>query len=280
MGLNILEKRGREFDRRDTAEWLLHNLGTDKFYMAMEVVYRNLLLSGAPHVWEMRQLSEAQMDWVRGYLNPYREMLNARIRADGWAYGAAGNPELAAELSFRDGPLSHIKNGLYGALFFAAMIAAAFVLDDPLEIVETALTEIPAQCRLYADVRRAIAICAKHHFNPDAFEAVYADLWAAFGQYFPIHTPNNAALTVAALLLGQHDFEKVITIAVMGGWDTDCNGASAGSICGAMLGADALPAQWTEPLHDTLLSEVPGFHPIAISECARRSAAVWHKLHA
>ena len=60
----------------------------------------------------------------------------------------------------------------------------------------------------------------------------------------------------------------------LGGWDTDCNGATVGSILGAKLGASAIPAHWTEPLHDTLYSAIPGFHPIAIRECARRSKAL------
>ena len=47
-----------------------------------------------------------------------------------------------------------------------------------------------------------------------------------------------------------------------------------GSILGAQLGASAIPAHWTEPLHDTLYSAIPGFHPIAIRECARRSKAL------
>ena len=47
---------------------------------------------------------------------------------------------------------------------------------------------------------------------------------------------------------------------------------------GARLGAQALPENWTAPLNDTLYAAVTGFHPIAISECARRSEAVWHRL--
>jgi ADP-ribosylglycohydrolase len=278
LGLNVLERRGADFTTRDVGAWWLENFGTGKVYMAAQAVYRNFVLLGATHAWELKNLSEEQMDWARRYLNPYREMINARIRSDGWAYGAAGHPERAAEFSFRDASLTHVKNGLYGGMFIAALIAAAFVLDDPLSIVETALTEVPARSRLYADVQETIAICRRHGFRADRFEGVLADIWARFGRYHPIHMPNNNAATVAALLLGGHDFEKVITIAVMAGWDTDCNGATAGSVCGAMLGAGRLPEKWTAPLHDTLLSEVPGFHPIAISECARRSADVWRAL--
>jgi hypothetical protein len=60
----------------------------------------------------------------------------------------------------------------------------------------------------------------------------------------------------------------------MAGWDTDCNGATAGSIFGATHGAGAIPSKWKDPMQDTLFAEVAGYQPIAISECARRSAAI------
>ena len=103
-------------------------------------------------------------------------------------------------------------------------------------------------------------------------------IWDAFNHYDPVHTNNNAALCAAALIHSGGDYEKGITTAVLGGWDTDCNGATVGSILGASLGAAALPKSWTGPLNDTLYAEVTGFHPIAISECARRSCEVFRKL--
>jgi ADP-ribosylglycohydrolase len=214
--------------------------------------------------------------WVRTYLNPYREWIGAQIRADGWAYGEAGNPELAAELAWRDASFSHVKNGIYGEMFVAAMIAAAFVEDDEARIIETGLSEIPRNCRLAQDVHEAIAIARKAR---DQVELVN-QLWEKFKHYNPVHTINNAALVVAALIFGHDDYEKAITTAVLGGWDTDCNGATVGSIMGAKLGARALPEKWTAPLHDTLYAEVTGFHPIGISECARRSYDVFRQLRA
>jgi ADP-ribosylglycohydrolase len=93
-----------------------------------------------------------------------------------------------------------------------------------------------------------------------------------------VHTNNNAALVTAALIFARGDFEQAIATAVLGGWDTDCNGATVGSIMGALLGASALPRRWIMPLNDTLYAEVIGFHPIAISECARRSYEAFRKL--
>jgi ADP-ribosylglycohydrolase len=127
-------------------------------------------------------------------------------------------------------------------------------------------------------MKQVIALCGKYNNDPAHFEAVLDEIYKLLGHYCCVHTNNNAALVVAALLLGGHDLEKVITIAVMGGWDTDCNGATAGSIAGAMIGAAKLPAKWIAPLHDTLNSMIIGYHPIAISECAKRSVTIARKV--
>ena len=59
---------------------------------------------------------------------------------------------------------------------------------------------------------------------------------------------DNATVIAAALLWGEGDFTRTIGLAVEGGWDTDCNGATAGSAFGAMHCAGALPEHWTQPL--------------------------------
>lgn len=67
------------------------------------------------------------------------------------------------------------------------------------------------------------------------------------------------------------DFTRTLSISLMGALDTDCNAATVGSILGVMLGAKALPASWTDPLQDTLLSVSTGFAGVKISDMARRT---------
>ena len=69
--------------------------------------------------------------------NPLCQIIGATIRADPWAYMAPGWPEKAAELAHRDAIVSHRRNGVYGAMFFAAAQAAAFAVDDPVEAIKT-----------------------------------------------------------------------------------------------------------------------------------------------
>jgi ADP-ribosylglycohydrolase len=81
-----------------------------------------------------------------------------------------------------------------------------------------------------------------------------------------------------ALLYGGGEFGRSISIAVMCGWDTDCNGATVGSVLGALLGADALPESWIAPLNDRTRSAVIGFDNSRFSELAQRSLAVYRQV--
>jgi hypothetical protein len=274
LGLLLLEQRGLEWDAWDVGKLWHSRLSYGQVCTAETQAYLNFALTTCHMHGEKPADWEARLAWVRTHLNPYREWIGAQIRADGLAYGAAGHPELAAELAWRDASFSHVKNGIYGEMFVAAMIAAAFVESDPEKIVAAGLSEIPATSRLAADVARAVEIARAAGEPLELVEKI----WDAFKHYDPVHTNNNAALVAASLIHANGDFEKGITTAVLGGWDTDCNGATVGSILGASLGAHALPAEWIEPLHDTLYADLHGFHPIAISECARRSYAVFQRI--
>jgi ADP-ribosylglycohydrolase len=273
LGLKMLEDRGLDWNPWDIGELWQNELPINQVFTAERQAYLNFAN------YKDRQSQKADdwlpvIDWVRTYHNPFREWIGAQIRADGWAYGAAGQPELAAELAWRDASFSHVKNGIYGEMFAAAAIAAAFVVEDAERAIEIGLSEIPRRCRLAEDISKAVDIARQASSQLELVSRV----WEAFKHYDPVHTNNNAALVAAALVFARGDYETAITTAVLGGWDTDCNGATAGSLMGALLGARALPAGWIDPLNDTLYAQIHGFHPIAISECAQRSQAVYKKL--
>lgn len=276
LGQVILEQYGPDFASAHVAHTWFDKLPYLHVCTAETQAYRNMVMRGDA----FRRSPSADLDrttdwqWITHYLNPYREWIGAQIRVDSYGYACPGNPELAAEFAWRDARISHVKNGIYGAMLCSAMIAAAFATDDPRAVVEAGLAEIPATSRLYAEMRQVIAICERHGNDFAHFETVITEIYQLLGHYNPVHTNNNAAICVAAVLLSGGDFAKGITFAVMGGWDTDCNGATVGSIVGAMTGAAAAPAYWTARLNDTLNSLIIDYHPIAISACARRSLKI------
>lgn len=257
LGLSYLERFGLGFTSDDVADAWLAGLPYYLVYTAEREAYRNLVNGLRPPE-------------CATYRNPYREWIGAQIRADAFGYVAPGWPEMAAEFAYRDAAVSHVKNGTYGEMWVAAMLAVALVSDDLDAVLQAGLAEIPARSRLAEAVRDTIAASRKYRSWGEAWDA----LMGRYGHYHGVHTINNAVIVLLGLLYGEMDLGKTISIAVMGGFDTDCNGATAGSILGAMLGAQRLPGRWVEPLNDRLTSIVAGYYDNRISDLARRTLAV------
>lgn len=268
VGLLMSEKYGNKFTPKEVAQMWLETLPAGLTFTSELQTYINTLNC------ELEDGKE-KLEYCRTYLNPYREWIGAQIRADHYGYANAGYPLEAAKTAFNDASYTHTKNGIYGAMFIAATIAAAFTEKDLEKCIDIGLSVVPKTSRLYNEVKTAVKT-AKKVTSP---EELYHELWKQLGHYYWGHTINNAAAVAAVTVFANGDFKKAVTMAVANGWDTDCNGATVGSIMGAYLGEKALPEDLKKPLNNTLYSLIPGFHPIAVSECAKRSAVVFHKLH-
>ena len=261
LGLHVLEKFGRAFTPRNVADTWLRTLPFHMTYTAEREAYRNFVME----TWPPESATTR---------NPYREWIGAQIRCDGWAYAAPGNIELAAEFAWRDASVSHVKNGIYGEMFCAAMISAAFTTSDVRRVIELGLGEIPAKCRLAKAARDVVKWAKKSATWQETHDLIMKE----YGHYHPVHTINNACIVLMALLHGEGDFGRTIEIAVMGGLDTDCNGATAGSIFGAMCGGSKLPREkWIAPFNDTLHSAVIGFDGSKFSDLASRTLVLAKK---
>jgi ADP-ribosylglycohydrolase len=254
LGMHILEDRGFEFGPMDVAEEWLDHLPFTQVYTAERAAYRNLVHGFvAPETATHR--------------NPYREWIGAQIRADMWGYVCPGDPERASLLAFQDSSLSHTQNGIYGEMWVAALIASCFVTDDMRSALELSLAFVPPHTRLTEAVRDVMDLHAKDLDWEDARDQIEE----RYGHYAFVHTVNNAALVTAGLLWGAGDYSKTIGLAVQGGWDTDCTGATAGSVFGAMHGTEALPGHWVDPLNDRVRSAIMGYDHSTLSDLANRT---------
>ena len=110
------------------------------------------------------------------------------------------------------------------------------------------------------------------HAAGDAWPVALAGIQAHYGHYGWCHAVNNAAIIVAGLLWGAGDPARTIGLTVMGGWDTDSNGATAGSVVGVLRGTAAMPAHLVDPLEDRTRSAVFGSDNSRISDLAARTA--------
>jgi len=254
LGLHILESFGRDVTSEQIAGQWLSRLQYGSVYTAERIAYRNLV-------------NQLPIPETATYLNPYREWIGAQIRADAWGYAMPGRPSSAAELAFRDASISHVKNGIYGEMMASAMVAAAFCLKEPRKIVQAGLSVIPANSRLSEAVRNLL----KWSRGAVSWQDCWSLVKQNYGHYSPVHTINNALNVVLALVYGKLDFTRTVGIAVMGGWDTDCNGATAGSIAGAAVGASMIPEKWKGPLQDRVESHVRGYQECRLPDLASRA---------
>ncbi len=257
LALDLLERVGPDFSTDDVAQSWLGNLPGGRVFTAERITYRNLLDGYEPEV-------------AGSVQNPFRDWIGAQIRTDVYGWVSPGNPRRAARMAWTDGRLSHGRSGLYGALFAAAACSAAVVASSVDDVIEAGLSVIPADSRYATAIRRGREIGHGSLDTAEALDAVYAD----FGNLHWVHALNNSALLAFALTRSRGDFEIAITLAVTGGWDTDSTGATAGSICGALAGASALPGRWIDPLHNRLASSVPGFDGSRFDDLARRTVAL------
>ena len=199
------------------------------------------------------------------YKNPYREWIGAQIRGDYWGYINPANPELAAEMAWRDASISHIKNGIYGEMFVAAMLANAAVTSNLEEIILSGLAQIPSTSRLYKSITDIMNKFKSGVSEEETFAYIHScyDEHTGYGW---CHTISNAMIVVASLLYGGGDYTKSICRAVQTCFDTDCNGATVGSILGMANGVDSIPEYWTKPINNILHTSIFGVGTVKITD--------------
>ncbi|MFE4248670.1 ADP-ribosylglycohydrolase family protein [Streptomyces sp. NPDC056910] len=283
LGLLLLRRHGSGFTTADVAQLWLDELPAGRTFTAERIAYRNLLDGiEPPH--------------TAVHHNPFREWIGAQIRADVFGWTNPGDPARAAELAHEDATLTHTANGVYGEMFVAAAIAhaaartttathaAAPTATTPHTAtppratptihttLNAGLSVIPPGSRYAQAIRFGIETArAEPTGTPAGFACVVDTLHARYAHdHHWVHVLPNAALLAAALTHADGDFTGSICRAVSGGWDTDSNGATAGSIAGLLAGSpDAIDDRWTTPLKNRLATSVADFDGIGFDELAR-----------
>lgn len=248
----IIHKYGKDFTPFDVSRAWLYYQPKDAYCTAERVAFCNFVKGYEP--------PESAI-----YKNPYREWIGAQIRADYFGYINPGNPELAAEMAWRDASISHTKNGIYGEMFVAAMLAVAAETNNIKDIIFGGLAEIPHTSRLYEEIMLVLNGFENGVSQSDCFKTIH-EKYDEHCAHDWCHTISNAMIVAASLLYGEGDYGKSICMSVETGFDTDCNGATVGSILGMSNGIESIPEYWTKPINDTLYTSIFGIDSVKISD--------------
>jgi ADP-ribosylglycohydrolase len=250
VALHVVEEKGPDFTPVDIGlEWVER---IPQSYTAERVAIENIKRGLVPP-------ESAMID------NPYREWIGGQMKGEVWGLLCPGRPADAVEYAYRDAIVAHERNGVYGELYDAALIAAAFIESAPRTLLESCLGFVPARSRFAEVVRDSIQWCDESGSWLEAWQKAEA---SHAGRYHPDHTFPAVCSVVIGLLFGDGDFERSTCITAMCGLDTDCAAGQTAAIMGTVLGESAIPPKWKDPLGDNFETFVVGYERLKTSEVA------------
>ena len=187
------------------------------------------------------------------YNEEWKHSNGAWIRTEVWACTHPGCPDKAIRCAFEDACVDHgFGEGAYAAIFVAAMQSAAFVIDDLRALIDIGLSKVPETCLLARYIRATVKAYDDGMTWQDCREMLlHMNDETGLGWF---QAPGNVAFTILGLLWGECDFKKSMIIAIDCGDDTDCTGATVGSLLGIMYGMKAIPEDWRRHIGDRIVT--------------------------
>ena len=228
----------------------------------------------------MRNLSRGLMPPVSGWFeNYYVDEMGSPIRSEIWACVAPADPQHAAALAWMDSAMDHAGGeGMWGEMFWAAVESAAFVVNDPYTLIRTGLAMIPPSCNISRVIGEAVWCVKAGKTCEEARDRIVS----IYGNQQPCNAVQNHGFIIIGWLYGR-DFGDRLCRAVNCGYDTDCTGATLGSVLGIIGGTSGIPEKWSKPvgmsikLHNfTGHFNVPG----TVEELTQRTVVVAEKFMA
>ena len=185
--------------------------------------------------------------------NSWRHSNGAWIRTEIWAALAPACPDVAIRYAYEDGSVDHgTGEGTVAAVFVAALESAAFVVSDIRTLINIALSKIPPESRMAKSIVKLLE-CYDSGMDYKQAREVIRELNSDIGTGW-FEAPSNVSYAVLGLLWGEGDFKKSMIYAINCGDDTDCTGATVGSVLGIMGGTKCIPEDWKRHIGDGIVT--------------------------
>ncbi|MEV4101816.1 ADP-ribosylglycohydrolase family protein [Nonomuraea sp. NPDC049649] len=235
--------------------------------------YRDLVIPAVTG--PMRGAGFSELGTVQALRRGLEPPMTGLIHQHGWSDGLAmraapygvfcpGDPVEAARLVTEDGRVSQSGEGILGGRAVAGAVAAAMAGADPAQVIEAALSVVPADSWTARNVVRARAALTA----ADPAQALHDAVVARHYPWTDV-APEAVALALSACLHGGGDVEASVTFAVSLGRDADTIAAIAGAVAGAGQGESGVPARWAArigPATGKCLPVVAGRHVLDVAD--------------
>lgn len=184
--------------------------------------------------------------------------------------------------------------GTHPTIAYGAMISAAFFESDVNKLVQAALSYIPKDSPFYEGMQDVI----RWHGENDDWRKTRQLIHDTYYRYQKdgyeapvsiVSSLNNGLCGIMAILYGEGDFLKTVSIATSAGYDCDNQAATCGALLGVMNGLSGIPSSlylqvdprqtWQEPFNNRYINYSRDELPInnTITDIVDRIAAVAEK---
>ena len=160
---------------------------------------------------------------------------------------------------------------LDNSAFYAMLVADAFFSKD----IHTSMDKVRSYFDDNSQTAKIYDRCKElHDADPNNWQTARQ---ALKDNYFyngdTLDCQINFAMTILALMYGDNDYKKTVSIGVCAGFDNDCNAATAATIIGVMQGYSNLPTDLKEASGLTYINtNRPGLKSTDADELANRCA--------
>ena len=212
--------------------------------------------------------------------------IDSQITTEALGAAAPGMRQRAADLAGACGSVTNSGYALHAAQFYAAMYAAAPLEANVETVVAKGLEVVPVSSRSHEVIQNVVdwyqADKADGTLNwrstQEKIYDHYVDAAGSHNRYVIwVESTVNLAMTTMAILYGQGELDPTVEIAVNGGFDSDCNPATAAGLVGLMKGYSGLPAGVTSAASNTyqfaLLQNMPPSTTLAQMAAYAQAAA-------
>jgi ADP-ribosylglycohydrolase len=203
--------------------------------------------------------------------NPFSEWVGGAMKAPIWGLLTPGRPDLAIGYTYRDAIIAHQGNGIFGALYTAALVSLAFVERDLCRLLQRALEFIPPKSRLAELIINSLQWsndCKKWQQALMQYRSAYKAYHRT--EYGYVHIFPCLVAALIGFQFGGGDFERSMAIATMCGGDTDFPPALIGTVFGIWLGEEGIPEKWRKPLGQTFETMAKGMERLSYTQVTER----------